>query len=123
MKRMPILFSALVSIALLSGCIAGSQARSKVLNPALQNVTPRIVAGAKLAPNADAVLLDSFQAAVMAQDWVKANTLWPQVKVQAQAAIDAQVAAGTIGPTVAESFTERIKQYEADLHRMGGLSP
>lgn len=116
-----LLLPLLVVSILLSGCVAGQSARNGTASPVLKDVTPRVVADAKAAPNADLVTLDSFQHAVDAKDWVKALTLWPQVRDMAQAGIESRLAAATIGPTVAESLRERLKQYDVLLRKMGGV--
>lgn len=124
MKRLTTLLLPLLVVSiLLGGCIAGQVARDNTSAPVLKDVTPRVVADAAASPTADKAVLDSFQSAVNSKDWVKSLTLWPQVRDMAKAGIESRVAAGTIGPTVGESFNERLKQYEALLHKMGGVSP
>jgi hypothetical protein len=119
-KRMPLLLSLLASMVLLVGCIAGGISRSKVLTPALNSATPRVVADAKLDPAADAVTLDEFQQDVSAGLWGKAELLWPQVRKSAEAGIKDRLTKGVIGPNVAQSLEERLVQYESDLYKMAG---
>lgn len=124
MKRLAsLLLPLLVVSILLGGCVAGQIARDHTAAPVLKDVTPRVVADAAAAPSADKAVLDKFQAAVDAKDWVTSLALWPQVRDMAKAGIEARVAAGTIGPTVAESLSERLTQYDALLRKNGAVSP
>jgi len=131
--RFPLIVLAVSAFAVaamtpLAGC-AGGKARENVLVPAVAASADGLELDARTGvdslPEAEQAaasdVLDRFMEAVRSADTVQLQTvgvaLWPQVESLALAGIEAMLARGEIGPFVAESLRERVRNMGAAISR------
>lgn len=106
---------------MLAAC-AGNAAREHVGIPAMKLAGPEIKTEAlRGADDLGDITVEAFFEAVASGDAdriVEAASMWPTVRAAAEADITARVAAGAIGPNVAESLRVRLQKFEDVLNQM-----
>lgn len=122
-----------LAASVLPGCTrAGDRARENVLAPAIGLALPGLRSDVDwgLAQLGDAerasalAVADRFFGAAADPDRLgEAEALWPAVRGWAITGIDAKLAAGAVGPNVAESLRERVRNVDRAMSRAGVPPP
>lgn len=110
--------TALTIVVLAMTACAGSQARQTILTPALQQALVSIEAQA-LAGGATEAQVEALSDALESGDRVGAAAAWPAVRAAAEADIESRLQSGVIGPGVAESHRERLRNFEEGVIALG----
>lgn len=117
MKRiaLPILF-------LLAWACVGTQAREHALMPALRASLPHITAAIERGAAGDpATLGRAADLKTAVETGAVQGFLWSPLEAPAQAGIRARAAASEIGPGVAESLIEEVRQFGVGMRKAGAL--
>lgn len=101
-------------VVCLVGCL-GNRARHTTLSPALLQSIEQI--------EARGIDTADLRKGLEENDAVLALAAWGAVKVAAEADIQSRLDAGEIGPGVANSLRERLKNIEEGLDALGRLPP
>ncbi len=112
--------SLLLAIVLLVGCQLGQRARDEALLPALRMAAVGICEDAiRGGDDAASVAAEAFMNALRAEslDQPAITEGWVAVSAYAKLGISVRVASGEIGPAVAESLLERIKQFDIGIQK------
>lgn len=108
-----------LALFMIAAACAGTTARAEVLLPALRQAWAGIRGGVErelvVAPDAaGTAALAGADAALRSGDQIAvAAVAWPVLDALAMADITRRTAAGQIGPGVAESWRERLRQFAA----------